>query len=142
MSLSMMRADKRSKPMRMHFFSRLALLLVAGFLVVASQVWTDDTLQWLFVAGGAAMIAGAAIDASRADRSQRALDGIIGMLGAWTVIEAFAFETTNLEWWSFGCACALAALSTVGLVLHEMSTERVVHELSVTKPRERAEAAT
>jgi energy-converting hydrogenase Eha subunit E len=123
--------------MRMHFFSRLALLLVAGFLVVASQVWTDDTLQWLFVAGGAVMIIGAAIDAGRADPSQRALDGIIGLLGAWTVFEAFAFEGTNLEWWTFASGCALAALSTIGLVMHEMRTERVVHEFSVTKPAER-----
>jgi hypothetical protein len=127
--------------MRMHFFSRLALLLVAGFLVVASQVWTDDTLRWLFVAGGAAMFVGAAVDASRADASQRALDGIIGLLGAWTVFEAFAFEGTNLEWWSFASACALAALSTIGLVMHEMRTERVVHELSVTKMAEREPTA-
>jgi peptidoglycan/LPS O-acetylase OafA/YrhL len=127
--------------MRMHFFSRLALLLVAGFLVVASQVWTDDTLQWLFVAGGAVMIAGAAIDGMSAETTQRALDGIIGLLGAWTVVEAFAFEGTNLEWWSFASGCALAALSTVGLVLHEMRTERVVHELSVTRPEERAPTA-
>jgi hypothetical protein len=126
--------------MRMHFFSRLALLFVAGFLVVASQVWTGDTLQWLFVGGGVAMIVGAGIDALHADAAQRALDGIIGLVGAWTVIEAFAFESTNLEWWSFGSACALAALSAIGLVLHEMRTERVVHELSVTKPEERAPA--
>jgi hypothetical protein len=123
--------------MRMHFFSRLALLLMASFLVVASQVWSGDTLQWLFLAGGALMIAGAAIDATRADKAQRTLDGIIGLLGAWTVIEALAFESTNLEWWSFASGCALAALTAVGLVLHEMSTERVVHELRVTRREER-----
>jgi hypothetical protein len=123
--------------MRLHFFSRLALLLVAGFLVVASQVWTDDTLQWLFVVGGVAMIAGAAADAMRDDTRQRALDGLIAVLGAWTVFEAFAFEGNNLEWWSFASACALAALSTAGLILHEMSTERVVHELSVTGAEKR-----
>ena len=78
---------------------------------------------------------------TRADTAQRALDGIVAVLGAWTIIEAFAFEATNLEWWSFASACALAALSTVGLVLHEMSTERVVHELSVTKAEPRPRAA-
>jgi hypothetical protein len=127
--------------MRMHFFSRLALLLAAGFLVVASQVWSGDTLQWLFLAGGVAMIAGAAIDAIRPDTAQRALDGIIGLLGAWTVVEAFAFEGTNLEWWSFASGCALAALSVIGLVAHEMTTERVVHELTVTGREEREPAA-
>ena len=40
--------------MRTNFASRLALLLVAGFLVVATQVWTGGTLEWLFIAGGIA----------------------------------------------------------------------------------------
>jgi hypothetical protein len=128
--------------MRLHFFSRLALLLVAGFLVVASQVWTGNTLQLLFVIGGAAMIAGAAIDGIRADTAQRALDGVIGLLGAGTVIQALTVGATDLKWSSFACACALAALSTIGLVLHEMSTERVVHELRVSKTRERVPTAT
>ena len=119
--------------MRTHFISRLALLLTAGFLVVASQVWTGDTLQWLFVAGGAVMIAGAAIDAAVRDHvAQRALDGLIALLGAWTVVEAFIFEGNDLKWWSFASAVALAALSVIGLVAHESNTERVVHELSVT----------
>jgi hypothetical protein len=125
----------------MHFFTRLTLLLGAGFLVVASQVWTGDTLQWLFVIGGAAMIVGAAIDAARGDRAQRMLDGLIGLLGAWTVIEAFAFEGTNLEWWSFASAAALAVLSAAGLVLHEMSAERVVYELTVTRTEQHAPTA-
>jgi hypothetical protein len=131
--------------MRIHFISRLALLLAAGFLVVASQVWTGDTLQWLFAAGGAGMLAGAAADAISAHAAQRALDGAIVVLGAWTVFAAFAFEGTNLEWWSFGSACALAALATIGLVVHEMNTERVVHELSVPaahEPATREAAAT
>jgi len=125
--------------MRMHFISRLALLLVAGFLVVASQVWTGDTLQWLFVAGGAVMLLAAAADAIRDDAGQRALDALIAVLGAWTVIEAFAFEGTNLKWWSFASAVALAALSVIGLVAHEYRTERVVHELSVTGERQRTQ---
>ncbi len=126
--------------MRMHFISRLALLLVAGFLIVASQVWTGDTLQWLFAAGGAAMILGAAADGLRATMTQRALDGLIVLLGAWTVVQAFVFSGTDLKWWSFASACALAVLSTVGLVVHELSTERVVHQLEVTSVGERPTA--
>ncbi len=121
--------------MRLHFISRLALLLGAGFLVVASQVWTGDTLQWIFVVGGAAMIAGAAADAMLADRVQRPLDGAIAVLGAWTIVQAFLFDGNDLKWWSFACGCALAGLAVVGLTLHEMRTERVVHELSITSER-------
>jgi len=117
--------------MRLHFISRLSLLLVAGFLVVASQVWTGDTLQWLFVAGGAVMILGAAVDAMGRIPVQTALGGLVALLGAWTVVEAFVFDGTDLKWWSFASAAALAALSTIGLIVHESRTERVVHELSV-----------
>lgn len=128
--------------MRTHFISRLVLLLVAGFLVVASQVWTGDTLQWLFLGGGVAMILGAAADAMRPEIVQRALDGLIVLLGAWTVIAAFIFEGNDLKWWSFASACALAALSVIGLWLHEMYTEKVVHELKVTTAPATAERAT
>ncbi len=77
--------------MRTHFISRLALLLTADCLVVAGQVWTGGTLQWLFVAGGAVMILIAAADAVREHVGQRAL-----------------------KWWSFASAVALAALSRSG----------------------------
>ena len=121
--------------MRTHFISRLALLLVAGFLVVASQVWTGGTLEWLFIAGGAVMILTALADAVREHAGQRALDGLIVLLGAWTVVEAIIFDGTDLKWWSFASAAALAALIVIGLIVHESNTERVVHELSVTTGR-------
>jgi len=40
--------------MRLHFISRLALLVLGAFLVVASQeaAWAGGTLQWMFVVGG------------------------------------------------------------------------------------------
>jgi hypothetical protein len=127
--------------MRTHFISRLALLLVAGFLVVASQVWTGGTLEWLFIAGGAVMILAALADSVREHAGQRALDGLIALLGAWTIVEAIIFEGNDLKWWSFASAVALAALSVIGLIVHESNTERVVHELSVTTGRTREPAA-
>ncbi len=122
--------------MRLHFISRLALLIMAGFLVVASQVWTGDTLQWIFVAGGALAVLGALADLARPSTAGPALNGLVAVVGGWTVIEAFAFEGSNLKWWSFASAVALAVLGAVGLSMHEMTTERVVHELSVTAGRE------
>src|SRR5262249_40279229 len=76
--------DGRSARMRLHFISRLALLVGAGFLVVASQVWSGDTLEWLFIAGGIVMVAAAAIDAEALGRAQRSLDGLIAALGVWS----------------------------------------------------------
>src|SRR5690349_19100119 len=103
--------EGRSAAMRTHFITRLALLLTAGFLLVASQVWSGDPLRWLFVAGGAVLILGAAADSIRDHVGQRALDGLIALLGAWTIVEAFIFDGNDLKWWSFASAAALAALS-------------------------------
>ena len=58
--------------------------------------------------------------------TQRGLDGLIALPGAWTVVEALIFSGTELKWWSFASACALAGLSVIGLAVHEMTTERVV----------------
>lgn len=120
--------------MRTHFISRLALLLVAGFLIVATQVWSGNTLQWIFVGGGVIAIALAALDAAVRSVEQRALDGLIVLVGLGTIVEALLFDgANNLKWWSFACACGLAVLATIGLMLHEARSERVVHELSVTE---------
>jgi hypothetical protein len=118
--------------MRMHFASRLSLLLIAGFGVVATQVWAGKTLEWLFIAIGALTILISAADASVANKIQRGFDGVMALLGAWTIVAAVVFTGSTLKWVSFTDACALAVLATAGLLIHEMSTERVVHELSVT----------
>ena len=124
--------------MRMHFISRLALLLLAGFLVVASQVWSMNTVSWLFVVGGIVMLFAAAIDAEAPGSTQRTLDAVIAVLGLFSVVQAIVFQGSTLQWCSFGTGVALAVLTTLGLVIHETSTERIVHELSVTPERPRA----
>ena len=125
--------------MRIDFISRLALLLVAGFLVVASQVWTGGTLEWLFIVGGIVMIALAAIALGQDAGQQRNLDVVLAVLGVWSIVQAIVFTGTTLEWVSFATAAAAALLATIGLTLHEMTTERVVHELRVTSGSERAD---
>ncbi len=125
--------------MRVHFVSRMTLLIGAAFLAFASQAWSGDTLQWIFVAGGALMIVVALADMVRDNVAQRSLDALVVLLGAWTVVEALIFDGNyNLQWWSFASAAALAGLATIGLIAHETSTERVVHELSVSHEPTRA----
>jgi hypothetical protein len=68
--------------MRVHFISRLALLLVAAFGVVATQifatrVWTEEALELIFVIGGGLAITVAAVDSIADGIAQRALDGLI-----------------------------------------------------------------
>jgi hypothetical protein len=127
--------------MRIVFISRLALLLAAGFLVIVSLVWTGGSLQWLFVVGGIVMIALAAAGLARRGAPQRGLDGLLGLLGAWSIIQAFVFSGSALEWISFATALGAAAIGTIGLMIHETTTERVVHELSVVGSEERVGGA-
>jgi len=118
--------------MRVHFMSRLSQLIGAAFLVVVSLVWTGGTLQWLFFAGGIVAILLAAADAVRDNVQQRGIDALTGLVGAWMIVESLVLSGGPQKWWSFGAATALAGLAAIGLAIHEMTTERVVHELSVT----------
>jgi hypothetical protein len=126
--------------MRIEFLSRLALLVVAAFLVVATQAWSGDTLEWLFIVGGVVMLLLAAADYGSAAALQRGLDVLFGVLGVWTIVEAFAFDGGALEWISFATAVAAGLVAIVGLAAHEASTERVVQELQVTPAAHRTSA--
>jgi len=126
--------------MRTEFVSRLALLVVAAFLVVATQVWSGGTLEWLFIVGGIVMLALAAADFAGRDRLQRGLGAVVGLLGIWSIVEAIVFDGSTLEWVSFATAVAAGLLAIAGLAAHEASAERVVHELAVTPAADRPSA--
>ena len=124
--------------MRLHFVSRLALLMGGSFLVIASQegIWAGNALKWMFVVGGALAILASAADSILDSIGQRALDFFTAVVGAWMIVEVLTLHQGDIKWWSFGSAAALAGLSVIGLVIHEWSTERVVHELRVTHHQE------
>jgi hypothetical protein len=117
--------------MRIEFFSRLALLVAAAFLVVATQAWSAATLQWLFIAGGVVMLALAGADSTTNHRLQRWLDGAIVVLGVWSIVQAIVFTGDTLVWVSLATALAATLLAIAGLIANEAFTERVVHELQV-----------
>jgi hypothetical protein len=128
----------KERTMRLHFISRLALLITGSFLIVATQegVWSGSPLKWMFIAGGALAIVAAAADALLDSLEQRGLDLITALVGAWMIVEVAALSQSDVKWWAFGSAVAIAALSAIGLTVHEWSTERVVHELRVTHHEE------
>ena len=125
--------------MRQHFISRLSLLLVAAFLVLATQVWPAN-LEWMFIVGGIVMLGLASVGFDGKNAAQRTLDGLIGLLGVWSIVEAIVFNGSSLQWVSFVTALIGAGFGVIGLAIHETTTERVVHELSVTSETEREHA--
>lgn len=128
--------------MNSRYLTNIGLAILGGFLVVASQVWSPSVFMWLMLGVGAAAVALAgSIAISGRGLSQRTLDGIIGVLGAWTIVASLVFSGTVVTWLGFASGAAFVALAVIGLTLHELYTERVVHSFEVHSPAGERELA-
>jgi hypothetical protein len=128
-------ADPMEVFMNSRYLTNIGLAILGGFLVVASQVWTPSVFMWLMLGVGVASLALAGSIAIRGrGLSQRSLDGIIGVLGAWTIVASLVFGGTVVTWLGFASGVAFVALAVIGLTLHELYTERVVHSFEVRTP--------
>ena len=128
--------------MNSRYVTNIGLALMGGFLVVVSQAWSVSVFMWVMLGIGAAAVALAgSIALPGRGRSQRILDGIIGVLGAWTIVASLVFGGTVVTWLGFGSGGALVALAVIGLSIHELYTERVVHSFEVRTPAAEHELA-
>ncbi len=128
--------------MNSRYVTNLGLALMGGFLVVVSQAWSVSVFMWVMLGIGAAAVALAgSIALPGRGRSQRILDGIIGVLGAWTIVASLVFGGTVVTWLGFASGVALVALAVIGLSIHELYTERVVHSFEVRTPAAEHELA-
>ena len=131
-------SDSLEVSMNSRYLSNIALTVVGGFLVVASQTFSANTFGWLmFGIGAIAVLMAGAIVLRARGVAQRGLDALIGILGAWTVVASLVFAGSTVIWLGFASGVALVALALIGLTLHELTTERVVHSLEVTTAAER-----
>jgi hypothetical protein len=122
--------------MSTRFLTNLTVLTLGAFVVVVSQAFAVSTFMWLmFGAGIAALaIAGPGLAIPSRGLTQRALDGLIGVLGASTIVASMVFAGATITWLGFAAGAALFALAIVGLTLHELTTDRVVHSIEVSTP--------
>jgi len=118
--------------MNSRFLTNAALLIAGGFLVVVSQAFGVSAFMWLMLGIGVfAVLASGAILVPRRGLPQRGLDATIGILGAWTIVASLVFSGTVVTWLGFASGVAFVALALIGLTLHELVTERVVHSIEV-----------
>lgn len=118
------------------FTSDLSVLALGAFLAVISQAVASGAVGWwLFAVGVLAIGAGALglADDARGD-AHRAVDGLVGLLGAWAVVASFAWSGGTLLDLALLTGIVLAAVGAAGLVIHELRTERVVHALEISSP--------
>jgi hypothetical protein len=114
------------------YSSYLLTALVAGFLVVVSQAFAPTAIEWITFGGGVFFIVTATLRLVDSGLAHRLVHAGIVTLGVLIVIESLLAAGPALVWLSFAGALAVLALSLIGLTLHELSTERVVHSLEVS----------
>jgi hypothetical protein len=118
--------------MRIRYLSNLVLALIAGFLVVATQAFDLPAVKWLtFAIAIGATVISLGTAAIRVPLAQRGLSGVATVIGIWTIVASMVFSLHTVMWLGFASAVALVGLAVVGLTIHELSTERVVHSIQV-----------
>jgi hypothetical protein len=124
--------DPQEVFMNSRYLTNAALTVAGAFLVVASQSFAIPVFQWLMLGiGVAAVLLGGAVVLTSRGPAQNSLDGIIAILGAWTIVASLVFAGSAVTWLGFASGAAFVALALIGLTLHELSTERVVHSIEV-----------
>jgi len=115
--------------MSSRFISNVVLGVAGVIVVVASQACASGVTGWVMFGvslGALAVLPIVQLDRARG-RIQGALDLATGALGLWSAVASVVFTGTALTWLSFGEAIGFASLALLGLIAHELKTERVVH---------------
>ena len=111
----------------------LAAATAGAFLAIVSGLWATGTIEWIgFAVGVGALMGGVGMLMAARGPMERGLDLLVAALGAWTIIASFAYDggtRLDLARWE---GVALALLGAAAMVVHERTTERVVHQLEVT----------
>lgn len=115
----------------------IALALAGGFLIIETLAFTGTTISSiaLGVAIGATVLSLAALVQVQKDRLvYRVLAGASTLVAALVVISQTGLASISTQkWLAFAGGAALLGIALVSLTLHEIYTERVVHELEIAE---------
>lgn len=134
--------------LRARYVATLGMALAAGFLVVESFAFGGGTRQAIAFAVGVGVVVASAtglvVSLVRRGPKQHvtaarrlalplwdAFASVTLALGAWQVVQTLVFSGGTARWLTFANGCALELVALAALVVHELSTERVVHALEV-----------
>jgi len=110
-------------------------------VLVVTQAFAPPVVAWIAFGvtgvGVLLLIVATALAPGRGN-AQRTLDAVAGVLAAWTIVETLVFSGMLMVWLTFGAAAAIVAVAAAGLIVHELSTERVVHSLEDVRTHDRS----
>ena len=110
------------------FLTNAIIAVATGFVVVASRAFAPSTTAWIAFGIAIGILAVSSLAQADASRGlvQRALDGVIAVVSAWTIVASVVFHGATVKWLSTGEALALVALALAGLTYNELREQRAV----------------
>jgi hypothetical protein len=133
----------------LHWLGHTGIGLAGAFIVAGTFIWPHATpeLSPRWLAFGVAAVAGAIglgllldglVDAQRTNMTPARTTDILlttasAAAAAALIVLTAAHGIGNLRWWTFGLGAGLVGASLMASIVHELSTERVRHELEVAQ---------
>lgn len=124
--------------MRTRYFLNLTIGAAAVFLVVASQAFALIDIDNVTLGVGIGILV-ASLGLAALHRRHvvsLVLGSVSVVISAWMIVASQTLSLGTVQNMTFACSLAIAGLAAVGLTVHELSTERVVHELQPARERE------
>ncbi len=135
----------------LHWLGHTGIALAGAFIVASTFIWPHATpeLSPRWLAFGVAAVAGAIglgllldglVDVQRTNMTLARTTEILLTTASVAAAAALIVLTAaqgigNLRWWTFGLGAGLVGASLIASIVHELSTERVRHELEVAQTR-------
>jgi hypothetical protein len=117
--------------MSTRYFTGTLLVILGGFVVVATQAFAPTPVSW--IAFGIAIATVAVSVLAQLDRSrgtvQRVLDAAQVAVGGLLMTFALTASGTAVRWLSFALALGTVALGFIGLTFNEIANWRAAHQL-------------
>jgi len=119
--------------MPVRYISWLSLAIAGGFLVVASTAFAliDISNVALGVGIGALVVSLSLAFRYRDDAASVVTATATAIVSAWTIVESHVFSLQEVQSLTLASGLALVVLAVIGLTANELTTERVVHSLTV-----------
>ena len=119
--------------MRIRFISWLAVGVAAAFLVVASTAFTLQDIVALALGVGAGILV-VSVDIAYRFRGHiltLVTAVLTAAVSAWMIVESQVFSQATAQTLTLAASLAISGLALIGLGVHELGSERVVHSLEV-----------
>jgi hypothetical protein len=143
----------------LYWLSHTGIALAGAFVVASTFIWRYPTAQvsprWLAFGVGVAgasialgSLAEPVLEAYRNGASVERLAAIVltaaavAVSGALIAVMAAVTNLYDLRWWAFGLGAGMAGVSLAASVVHELTSERVRHELEVAHSTTSSELVT